>query len=155
MNRRLAGPDHSLNAPMRTDGDGDWQDRLVDEGDCHEARLGDQQELRLRRDLLWQTMTQLKGRERDILIERRLKEDPPTLLQLSRKHGTTSERVRQIEARAFEKLRKAILSAAAELGLSLRPVLESLVEWGAHHAKELDEAHRLLPCDAVVRYRTD
>ena len=52
MNRRLAGPDHSLNAPMRTDGDGDWQDRLVDEGDCHEARLGDQQELRLRRDLL-------------------------------------------------------------------------------------------------------
>jgi len=54
----------------------------------------------------------------------------------------------------FRKLQKAILSAAAELGLSLRPVLESLVEWGAHHAKELDEAHRLLPCDAVVRNRT-
>jgi len=88
-------------------------------------------------------------------MERRLKEDPPTLLQLSPNHGITSERVRQIEARAFEKLQRAILSAAAELGLSLRPVLESLVEWGAHHAKELDEAHRLLPCDAVVRYRTD
>ena len=54
----------------------------------------------------------------------------------------------------FRKLQKAILSAAAELGLSLRPVLESLVEWGAHHAKELDEAHRPLPCDAVVRNRT-
>src|SRR5215472_4532940 len=52
------------------------------------------------------------------------------------------------------KLQKAILSAAAEVGLSLRPVLEPLVEWGAHHAKELDEAHRLLPCDAVVRNRT-
>jgi RNA polymerase sigma-32 factor len=114
MNRRLAGPDRSLNAPLWDDGEGEWQDRLADERDCHETRLGDRQELRQRRDLLWQAMTQFNGRERNILMERRLKENPPTLLELSQKHGISSERVRQIEMRAFEKLQKAILSAAAE-----------------------------------------
>jgi RNA polymerase sigma-32 factor len=114
MNRRLAGPDRSLNAPLWDDGEGEWQDRLADERDCHETRLGDRQELGLRRDLLHQAMADFNGRERNILMERRLKENPPTLLELSRKHGISSERVRQIEVRAFEKLQKAILSAAAE-----------------------------------------
>jgi RNA polymerase sigma-32 factor len=114
MNRRLASPDHSLNAPLRTDSDGEWQDWLVDESDSQETRLGERQELGLRRDLLEKAMTHLNDRERHILTERRLRDNPTTLEELSQQYGISRERVRQIEVRAFEKLQKAIKAAAIE-----------------------------------------
>ncbi|MDB5409364.1 MAG: rpoH1 [Rhodospirillales bacterium] len=114
MNRRLASPDHSLNAPLRSDSEGEWQDWLVDEGESQEAKLGDRQELGLRRDLLAKAMSHLNERERDILTHRRLREQPTTLEDLSQKYNISRERVRQIEVRAFEKLQKAIKSAALE-----------------------------------------
>jgi len=114
MNRRLAAPDHSLNAPLRSDSEGEWQDWLVDEGESQETKLGERQELGLRRDLLVKAMSHLNERERDILTHRRLREQPTTLEDLSQKYGISRERVRQIEVRAFEKLQKAIKSAALE-----------------------------------------
>jgi RNA polymerase sigma-32 factor len=114
MNRRLASPDHSLNAPLRSDSEGEWQDWLVDETESQEVKLADRQELGLRRDLLEKAMTHLNERERHILGERRLKENPTTLEDLSQQYGISRERVRQIEVRAFEKLQKAIKAAAIE-----------------------------------------
>jgi RNA polymerase sigma-32 factor len=114
MNRRLAAPDHSLNAPLRAESEGEWQDWLVDETPSQETKLGERQELGLRRDLLVNAMKILNERERNILAERRLKEEPTTLEDLSQKYGISRERVRQIEVRAFEKLQKAIKAAAAE-----------------------------------------
>jgi len=114
MNRRLMSPDHSLNAPVRADGEGEWQDWLVDDAETQEATLSDREELGLRRDLLNGAMNQLNERERDILVERRLKEVPATLEDLSAKYGISRERVRQIEVRAFEKLQKAIKAKAME-----------------------------------------
>jgi RNA polymerase sigma-32 factor len=114
MNRRLAAPDHSLNAPLRSDGEGEWQDWLVDEVDDQETSLGERQELGLRRDLLRAAMSHLTPRERDILAERRLRDAPTTLEDLSQKYGISRERVRQIEVRAFEKLQKAIKAAATD-----------------------------------------
>jgi len=114
MNRRLMGPDHSLNAPVRVEGEGEWQDWLVDERDNQETMLGDRQELGLRRDLLAKAMRLLSERERHILVERRLKDEPTTLEDLSREYGISRERVRQIEVRAFEKLQRAIKQSAME-----------------------------------------
>jgi RNA polymerase sigma-32 factor len=116
MNRRLMAPDNSLNAPLRADGEGEgeWQDWLVDDEASQESKLGDRQELGLRRDLLKTAMSHLTERERDILMERRLKENPTTLEDLSAKYGISRERVRQIEVRAFEKLQKAIKSGAMD-----------------------------------------
>lgn len=114
MNRRLMGSDHSLNAPLRNDGEREWQDWLVDDGASQETRLSERQELGLRRDLLQAAMAHLNERERHILIERRLKDVPTTLEDLSIKYGISRERVRQIEVRAFEKLQKAIKAKASE-----------------------------------------
>jgi len=114
MNRRLASPDHSLNAPLRSDSEGEWQDWLVDDSESQETKLGERQELGLRRDLLEKAMTHLNDRERHILTERRLKENPTTLEDLSQQYGISRERVRQIEVRAFEKLQKAMKAAAVE-----------------------------------------
>jgi RNA polymerase sigma-32 factor len=116
MNRRLMAPDNSLNAPLRADGEGEgeWQDWLVDDEASQESKLGDRQELGLRRDLLKTAMSHLTERERDILMERRLKESPTTLEDLSAKYGISRERVRQIEVRAFEKLQKTIKAGAID-----------------------------------------
>ncbi|MDA0220787.1 MAG: RNA polymerase sigma factor RpoH [Proteobacteria bacterium] len=114
MNRRLASPDHSLNAPLQIDGDGEWQDWLVDESDNQEETLGDREELESRRALLSHAMEALNERERHILVERRLSESPKTLEDLSQEYGISRERVRQIEVRAFEKLQKSVRNAAAE-----------------------------------------
>jgi RNA polymerase sigma-32 factor len=114
MNRRLAAPDHSLNAPLRIDGDGEWQDWLEDETDNQEVLLAESEELGKRRQLLTAAMENLNERERHILQERRLKDDPTTLEELSQEYGISRERVRQIEVRAFEKLQKAIRNAAIE-----------------------------------------
>ena len=116
MNRRMGAPDHSLNAPLRADGEGDgeWQDWLVDEHPTQENTLADQEELGKRRELLAQAIETLNERERHILNERRLKEEPTTLEDLSQHYGISRERVRQIEVRAFEKLQKSMRNAARE-----------------------------------------
>ncbi len=118
MNRRLAAPDHSLNAPLRIDGDGEWQDWLVDETESQETRLAHTEEFEKRRTLLYDAMEMLNERERHILEERRLKDDPTTLEELAQVYGISRERVRQIEVRAFEKLQKAIRNAAIEARLA-------------------------------------
>ncbi|MCW5752322.1 MAG: RNA polymerase sigma factor RpoH [Alphaproteobacteria bacterium] len=117
MNRRLAGPDHSLNAPLRIDGEGEWQDWLEDESANQEERLGESQEFAGRKRLLDAALGKLNERERDILVERRLKDEPTTLEDLSTKYNISRERVRQIEVRAFEKLQKAIRTEARAEGL--------------------------------------
>jgi RNA polymerase sigma-32 factor len=114
MNRRLASPDHSLNAPLRIDGEGEWQDWLMDERDTQEVALAESEELGKRQKLLRSAMAHLNDRERHILIERRLRENPTTLEDLSQHYGISRERVRQIEVRAFEKLKKSIKNAALE-----------------------------------------
>jgi RNA polymerase sigma-32 factor len=113
MNRRLSGPDPSLNAPVREDGDGEWQDRLADEAESPEAAFADREELSGRRALLPRALKTLNERERHILIERRLKDDPTTLDELSRQYRISRERVRQIEVRAFDKLQKAMKAQIA------------------------------------------
>jgi RNA polymerase sigma-32 factor len=112
MNRRLAAPDHSLNAPLRIDGEGEWQDWLVDETPDQEQMLGESEELASRRAMLSEAMDVLNERERRILSARRLHDEPSTLEDLSHEFGISRERVRQIEVRAFEKLQKAIRNTA-------------------------------------------
>ncbi len=114
MNRRLTAPDHSLNAPVRSDSEGEWQDWLVDEGENQETTFGDRQEMTGRKALLADALKTLNERERHILIERRLKDNPTTLEDLSQQYGISRERVRQIEVRAFEKLQKAMQTQIAE-----------------------------------------
>ena len=119
MNRRLAGGDNSLNAPLRVDGDGEWQDWLEDDSENQEEILADSEELTIRREMLAEAMKTLNDREQKILTERRLTEDPKTLEDLSNEFGVSRERVRQIEVRAFEKLQKAMRNAAIEKKLTL------------------------------------
>ena len=108
MNHRLAAHDHSLNAPMRTDSEDEWQDWLVDEGETQENALAEREEMGSRQALLPSALKTLKHREHHILVERRLKDTPATLEELSLQYGISRERVRQIEIRAFEKLQKAM-----------------------------------------------
>jgi len=119
MNRRLASPDHSLNAPVRADSEGEWQDWLVDDGESQEEELAERQDMSNRRDLLAGALKTLNERERHILIERRLKEEPTTLEELSQQYGISRERVRQIEVRAFEKLQKSMKQQVVERRLSV------------------------------------
>ena len=114
MNRRLAAPDHSLNAPVRMDGEGEWQEWLVDEGDSQETLLAESQEFGRRQKLLDRALKLLNPRERRILSERRLKDEPTTLEDLSKEFGISRERVRQIEVRAFDKVQRAIRNAALD-----------------------------------------
>ena len=115
MNRRLAGGDASLNSPMRADSESEWQDWLVDDTTpSQETVVADTQEKTLRMGLLEDAMTELTDRERHILTERRLKDDPTTLEALAGQYGVSRERVRQIEVRAFEKLQKSMKTAATE-----------------------------------------
>ena len=111
MNRRLAGADHSLNAPLREDGEGEWQDYLVDDGVDQETLVGETEEIQGRRALLNDAMKGLSKRERQIITERRMKDIPATLQNLSDQYGISRERIRQIEVRAFEKLRKTVKNA--------------------------------------------
>ncbi len=116
MNRRLASPDHSLNAPLRVDGDGEWIDWLVSQEVDQETEYAESEELEQRRELLLAAMAQLNDRERHIFTERRLHEEPKTLEQLSQVYSISRERVRQIEVRAFEKVQKAVRERIAEQG---------------------------------------
>ncbi|SEJ44289.1 RNA polymerase, sigma 32 subunit, RpoH [Sphingobium sp. AP50] len=113
MNRRMAmGGDTSLNVSMREDGDGQWQDWLQDTDPLQDERVGDEQERVMRHDMLVEAMDDLNDREKHILAERRLAEEPKTLEELSQVYGVSRERVRQIEVRAFEKLQKAMMRIA-------------------------------------------
>ena len=118
MNRRLSGGDASLNAPIAGDGESQWQDWLADDnGVSQETELAENQEFGERMVLLNAAMEGLSERERHIIMERRLKDDPATLEDLSKEYGVSRERVRQIEVRAFEKLQKAMKAQALEKGL--------------------------------------
>jgi RNA polymerase sigma-32 factor len=108
MNRRLSGPDSSLNAPLRSESESEWQDWLADDTMDQETRLAEREERGDRHDLLTSALDTLNERERDIIQERRLKDEPATLEELSQKYGVSRERVRQIEVRAFEKLQAAM-----------------------------------------------
>jgi len=114
MNRRLSAPDSSLNAPLRSDSESEWQDWLADDTLDQETRLANAEELGERHDLLTSALGELTDRERDIIEARRLREDPATLEELSQKYGVSRERVRQIEVRAFEKLQQQMKRALAE-----------------------------------------
>ena len=119
MNRRMSGGDASLNAQVRGDGDGtaEWQDWLEDEDADQATALAERDELETRHELLLRAMEGLSERERHILTERRLKDEPSTLEHLSQEYSVSRERIRQIEVRAFEKLQKAMRGLAAEKGL--------------------------------------
>ncbi len=113
MNRRLSGPDASLNAPLRSDSESEWQDWLADDEQVsQETMVAENEEKSLRMSLLEEAMVELTDRERHILTERRLKDDPTTLEELAAQYGVSRERVRQIEVRAFEKLQKTMREAA-------------------------------------------
>ena len=112
MNRRLGG-DASLNAPLREDGDGEWQDWLVDDSPSQESVLADREESDVRLAALKSALRVLNPRERRIFEARRLAEDPVTLEELSTEFGVSRERVRQIEVRAFEKVQAAVKSGVA------------------------------------------
>ena len=112
MNRRLSGPDSSLNAPLRSESESEWQDWLADDTADQETRLAEREELGDRHEMLGRAMDTLSERERAILQARRLQDEPATLEELSQKYGVSRERVRQIEVRAFEKLQAAMQAAA-------------------------------------------
>lgn len=115
MNRRMAmGGDTSLNVPMSVDGDGQWQDWLVDSEPLQDERVAEQQEVTMRHAMLNEAMSGLNEREKNILAERRLIDEPKTLEELSQVYNVSRERVRQIEVRAFEKLQKAMLRIAGD-----------------------------------------
>ncbi len=115
MNRRMAmGGDTSLNVPLRDDSEGSWQDFLVDSEPLQDERVADAEETRIRHDLLIEAMDSLNDRERHILTERRLTDEPKTLEELSQVYDVSRERIRQIEVRAFEKLQKALMNLAGE-----------------------------------------
>ena len=114
MNRRLGG-DASLNAPLREDGDGEWQDWLADDSDSQEAVLAREEETDNRRAALTRALGVLNERERIIFEERRLKDDPITLEELAERFGVSRERVRQIEVRAFEKVQDAVVKSMREI----------------------------------------
>ncbi|MFM9978933.1 MAG: RNA polymerase sigma factor RpoH [Sphingomonadaceae bacterium] len=117
MNRRMAmGGDTSLNVPLREDGEGQWQDWLQDEGPLQDEAVAESQERVHRHAMLAEAMDDLNERERHILTERRLSEEPKTLEELSQVYGVSRERVRQIEVRAFDKLQKAMLRIAQSNG---------------------------------------
>ena len=115
MNRRMMmGGDASLNVPMREDGEGTWQDWLTDDRPLQDETVADAEEAAYRRDLLNEALGTLNERERHILTDRRLIDEPKTLEELSQVYNVSRERVRQIEVRAFEKLQKAIQRIATD-----------------------------------------
>ena len=119
MNRRMLGGDHSLNSPInRQDGEeAEWQDMLTDERDNQETQYVNHQEKNIRNKMMLEALDYLKPREKDIIIKRRLTENPKTLENLSQEYKVSRERIRQIETRAFEKLQAIVKSKAKELKL--------------------------------------
>ncbi len=124
MNRRMGG-DTSLNAPLRSDadGEGEWQDWLVDDNDSQETVLGNNQESEIRNSFLSTALESLNERERRVIEARKLQDEPATLEDLSQEFNVSRERIRQIEVRAFEKLQKAVKAAATK---ALSPKVKQL-----------------------------
>jgi RNA polymerase sigma-32 factor len=120
MNRRMSG-DASLNAPLREEGEGEWQDWLVDDSASQEKLLVDREEADNRIGALRSALGVLNDRERRIFEARRLAEDPMTLEALSDEFDISRERVRQIEVRAFEKVQSAVKAGVARIEMQARP----------------------------------
>jgi len=116
MNRRLAGKEKSLNAPIGEDGD-EWQDWIVDKSMDQELKIAQKEEMEQRKDLLQESIKILNEREKEILYSRKLTDEPITLEDLSKKFKISRERIRQIENKAFEKLQKHMLNAAKSKNL--------------------------------------
>ncbi|HVZ90330.1 MAG TPA: RNA polymerase sigma factor RpoH [Rhizomicrobium sp.] len=114
MNRRLSAPDSSLNAPLRSDSESEWQDWLADDSIDQETRMAEREELSERHELLTGALGELTQREREIIEARRLQDEPATLEELSQRFGVSRERVRQIEVRAFEKLQSQMKRALSD-----------------------------------------
>jgi RNA polymerase sigma-32 factor len=129
MNRRMIG-DSSLNSPLRADadGDGEWQDWLVDDKDSQETILVENQESAMRTGLLGDALSKLNDRERRVIEARKLQDEPATLDDLSKEFNVSRERIRQIEVRAFEKLQKAVKNAAQK---ALAPRVKQLAAGAA------------------------
>jgi RNA polymerase sigma-32 factor len=125
MNRRLGG-DASLNAPLREDGEGEWQDWLVDDSASQESVLVDREESDARMGALKNALRVLNPRERRIFEARRLADDPVTLEDLSSEFGVSRERVRQIEVRAFEKVQAAVKADVARAQIPVRQAAAAL-----------------------------
>jgi RNA polymerase sigma-32 factor len=119
MNRRMTGGDASLNAQVSRDGEGaaEWQDWLEDDDADQAGDYAERDEFEIRHELLLQAMDDLNEREREILTERRLSDEPKTLEDLSQVYDVSRERIRQIEVRAFEKLQSRMRELAAEKGM--------------------------------------
>jgi len=124
MNRRLSGPDHSLNSPLKEDGEGEWQDWLVDSKPTQEYMISTSQELMQRKNLLAKAINVLNPREKYIMTERRLKDKPKTLEDLSNHYKISRERVRQIEVRAMEKLKKSVKNLLIKKNLEREEISE-------------------------------
>jgi len=116
MNRRLAGKEHSLNAPIGEDGE-QWQDWVVDKEMDQELKFAQKEEMDQRKDLLKDSIKILNEREKEILYARRLTDEPLTLEDLSKKFKISRERIRQVENKAFEKLQKHMLNSAKSKNL--------------------------------------
>ncbi len=115
MDQRMSASDQRLDAPITRDGEGgQWMDLLADPSESHETTLGDHQEFQQKHEMLMEAMESLNARERDIIVHRRLSEDQVTLEELSQRYSISRERVRQIEARALEKMTAHVLAAAAK-----------------------------------------
>ena len=112
MDQRMGAHDQHLNARVGHDGDNEWMDMLADPEENQEVRLGDAQEYREKKDLMAEALESLNPRERDIIVQRRLTEDPITLEDLSHRYNISRERVRQIEARALDKMTQYVMNAA-------------------------------------------
>ena len=117
MNRRMMGQEKSLNDPIKNDETEEWQDWLVDDSLDQELQLSQQQEFNEKKQLLKNAMKILNDREKEIIISRRLTENPSTLEDLSKKYKISRERIRQIETKAFEKLQKSMILASKSKNL--------------------------------------
>ena len=117
MNRRISGSDYSLNAPLTRDGEGEWQDWLEDDTQNQEASFAETEEYLLKKNIMNDALKVLSDREKDIICERQLNENPLTLEDLSLRYGVSRERIRQIESKAFEKLQIEMKIKAKELNL--------------------------------------
>lgn len=118
MDQRMSAYDQHLNAPINADGEGaEYGDMLADERDSHETVLGDHEEFMQKRALMMKALDSLSEREREIVLERQLSEDPLTLEELSQRYDISRERVRQIEARAIEKMTEYVVAAAKKAAL--------------------------------------
>ncbi len=117
MNRRISGSDYSLNSPVTDDNSGEWQDWLEDDTQNQEASFADTEEYLIKKNILSDSLEHLNERERDIISERQLSENPLTLEELSNRYGVSRERIRQIEAKAFEKLQTKMTEKAKDINL--------------------------------------